>query len=166
MASRDIRPQSARAASAIPEIIDLEHGTKRDHTDDRLTPNTPNLNLDHVEPFGLSTWTRRLSERTPAPVARWSRKTAEWVQGPKPQKKYTITPFFERWQTLPVRLLARLPQWARICCYLVACIIWIVVFAVVISDAGDSSDVQGLGAPIKLSCVNNLWYVYTIDQTV
>lgn len=136
---------------AVPETIDLEHGTKRDPSRDRVAPNGQNLEV-------TPQWRKRLSARTPAPVARWNRKVVDWIKGPKPLSRYTITPFLERWQTLPVRLLARLPEWLRICVYAAACIVWIVVFAVVISDGGLPSDIGGLGAPVKLSCINNLWY--------
>lgn len=147
---------------AVPETIDLEHGTKRDPSRDRVAPN--GQNLDAVAPHRQSShtpqWRKRFSARTPAPVARWSRKVVDWVRGPKPPSRYTITPFLERWQTLPVRVLARLPEWLRICVYAAACIVWIVVFAVVISDGGLPSDIGGFGAPVKLSCVNNLWYAF------
>ncbi|KAL1793214.1 hypothetical protein ACET3X_008196 [Alternaria dauci] len=143
----------------VPETIDLEHGTKRDHTRDRGT--LSGQNIAHVAPHRQSRrtlpWTRKLGECTPAPVARWSRKAVEWVQGPKPPSRYTITPFLERWQTLPVRLLARWPEWVRTCIYAIACVVWIVIFAVVVSDGALPSDIGGFGAPVKLSCVNNLW---------
>jgi hypothetical protein len=154
MAARDT------SDGVVPETIDLEHGTKRDHSRDRVTPS--GQDIGQVAPhrqFGqIPPWTRKLRDRTPAPVARWSRKVVEWGKGPKPPSRYTITPFLERWQTLPVRLLARLPEWMRICIYAAACVIWIVIFAVVISDGGLPSDIGGFGAPVKLSCVNNLWY--------
>jgi hypothetical protein len=155
MAARDTSDR------VVPEIIDLENGTKRDHNRDRVTPS--DQSIEQVAPHRQSRhsppWTRKLRERTPAPVARWSRKVVEWVKGPKPSSRHTITPLLERWQTLPVRVLAWLPEWARLCIYAAACVIWIVVFAVVISDGGLPSDIGGFGAPVKLSCVNNLWYV-------
>ncbi|CAN9392889.1 unnamed protein product [Alternaria alternata] len=120
----------------VPETIDLEHGTKRDDNRDRVTPSGQSTELvaPHRQSRRTPPWTRKLGECTPAPVARWGRKVVEWVKGPKPPSRYTITPFLERWQTLPVRLLARLPEWERICIYAIACVVWIVTFAVVVSD--------------------------------
>jgi hypothetical protein len=145
---------------AVPETIELEHGTKRDDNHDRVAPRGQSIELiaPHRQSSHTSPWGKKMRARTPAPVARWSRKVVEWARGPKPSSKYTITPFLERWQTLPVRLLARLPAWMRICVYFAACLIWIVIFAVVLSDGGLPSDIGGFGAPVKLSCVNNLWY--------
>ncbi|CAN9406908.1 unnamed protein product [Alternaria alternata] len=96
----------------VPETIDLEHGTKRDDNRDRVTPSGQSTELvaPHRQSRRTPPWTRKLGECTPAPVARWGRKAVEWVKGPKPPSRYTITPFLERWQTLPVRLLARLPE--------------------------------------------------------
>ncbi|KAG9196499.1 hypothetical protein G6011_01620 [Alternaria panax] len=143
----------------VPEAIDLEHGTKRDHNRDRVTPsgqNTENA-APHHQLGRTPPWTRKLRDCTPAPVVRWSRKVGAWAKGPKPPSRLTITPVLERWQTLPVRLLARLPGWMRICIYAVTCALWIIVFAVVLSNGRLPSDIGGLGAPVKLSCVNNLW---------
>ena len=147
----------------VPETIDLEHGTKRDDNRDRVTPSGQSTELvaPHRQSRRAPPWTSKLGECTPAPVARWGRKVVEWVKGPKPPSRYTITPFLERWQTLPVGLLARLPEWARICIYAIACVVWIVTFAVVVSDGGLPSDIGGFGAPVKLSCVNNLWYGFS-----
>jgi hypothetical protein len=158
MAARET-PKSARATSTVPEIIDLEHGTNRDSNHDQGTQST--LNVGHAVPPRHSadapSWKQQLRRRTPAPLARWSRKAVAWVKGPEPAKKYSITPLFERWQTLPIRLVARLPKWLRICSYGILCILWIVIFAVVISDRSLPSDIGGFGAPVRLSCVNNLW---------
>jgi hypothetical protein len=147
---------------AVPETtVDLEHGTKRDPSRDRVTPNGQNIEelvAPHRQSSHTPPWKRNFRARTPAPLVRWSRKVGAWVKGPKPPTKYTITPFLERWQTLPVRWLERLPEWMRICAYAAACITWIIVFALVISDGGLPADIGGFGAPVKLSCVNNLWY--------
>jgi hypothetical protein len=159
MAARDTASKSARARSTVPEVIDLEHGTNRDSNHNRETQS--DLGIDHVVPPRHSAntppWKRQLRQRTPAPLARWSRKAVGWVKGPEPAKRYSVTPFFERWQTLPIRLVTRFPKWLCICSYGILCILWIVIFAVVISNRSLPSDIGGFGAPVRLSCVNNLW---------
>jgi hypothetical protein len=152
--ARDTPSKSARAT--VPEIIDLKHGTNRDSN--RVTQSI--LDTDHVVPprhFSETPTWKKLRQRTPAPIARWARKAVEWVKGPTPATRYSITPLCERWQTSHIRLLARLPKWLRICSYAVVCILWIVIFAVVISDRSLPSDIGGYGAPVRLSCVSNLW---------
>jgi hypothetical protein len=148
MAARDTPSKTARAMSSststVLETIDLEDGTNRGGNHCRNTQSSPK-------------WKEQLRRRTLGLLARWSRKAVAWAQGPRPAKEYSITPFFERWQTLPTRLLARLPKWLRICSYGLLCILWTVIFAVVISDRSLPSDIGGFGAPVRLSCVNNLW---------
>lgn len=161
MSTRAIRPEITRAGSAITETIDLEPGTKRDHENSLVTSNGSSGQhaISHLRSDCVPAWQRKIEQYTPAPVARWGRKVGEWVKGPKPpRKKYAIHAWFERWQTLPTRSLARLPKWMRVGIYGIACILWIVIFAVVISDGALPSDIGGFGAPVKLSCENNLWY--------
>ena len=158
MLTRVVRPEMSRAGT---ETIDLEPGTKRDHDQNLATPD-----CSRREPAALHqrsnctpTWQRKMEQYTPAPVACWARKASEWAKGPKPQhKKYAIHAWGEHWQTLPARLLGQVPKWTRVCIYGIACITWIVIFALVISDGALPSDIGGFGAPVKLSCVNNLWY--------
>ncbi|KAF1945497.1 hypothetical protein EJ02DRAFT_509466 [Clathrospora elynae] len=162
--------KSARVTTTVPG--DVEDGTNGGHNHDRIVSRSStlsqegtrsktvtrrrSLDIEEVEPRHRS-WHRRVAQCTPAPVARWSRKGVSWIRGPEPPSVHRITPFFERWQTLPVRLLARLPQWLRICIFGIACILWVVVFAVILSDYSLPSNIGGFGAPVKLSCVNNLW---------
>jgi len=170
MATRDIPFKTARATSTLP--VDVEHGqassafTPDDTPSKAATPTRrPSLEIDDTPqryaqwPVASQWWTR-IAERTPAPVARCGGKVVDWVKGPDPPRIYHVTPFFERWQTLPVRLLARLPRWLRLCVFGIGCILWIVLFAVIIDHYGLPADIGGYGAPVRLSCVNNLWWVY------
>lgn len=174
----DIPPRSAATATTVPGALDLEHG-RPDHDPDPITSSGSSQSTPDGTPLKVVTPTRRRSleiedagprhqsrfapqwrkieEKVPAPVTRWARKGVRWIKGPEPSRTYRITPVLERWQTLPVRLLARLPKWLRICIYGIACILWIVIFGVVISDYSLPTNIGGFGAPVRLSCVNNLW---------
>ena len=159
---------------------DVEHGSRDAITpsaSSSLTPEEPrskaatptprrSLEVEDAAPGNRSLrarriWTR-LETKLPAPVARWSRKAAGWLKGPEPPRIYRITPFLERIQTFPVRQLARLPQWVRACLYLVAFVLWAVLFAVILTNYSLPTNLAGFGAPVPLSCVTNLWYEWSI----
>lgn len=178
MAARDTPSKSARSTIAN---VDLEPGLDHDQItpsgSSSLTPDhgpskpsTPTLRdslqlddgITHARPNTTSSlWRfRRKMERTiPRPVVDIPKKIMNWVRGPEPPRIYKITPFFERWQTLPVRTFARLPRWLRICIFGIACILWITIFGVVVSGYSLPSNIGGFGAPVRLACVANLWYV-------
>ncbi|CAO2649080.1 Nn.00g100290.m01.CDS01 [Neocucurbitaria sp. VM-36] len=179
MAARGNPSKSARVSTTVPLDPDLEHGS-HEHDGDRIIPSgsysvtpdgpgskaaTPSLRrsleiddgtLRHQSTFALQ-WRKRIGHRIPAPIAHYGDKIVTWIRGPKPPRIYRITPFFERWQTLPVRFLARLPKWLRICIYSIFCILWIVLFAVILSEYGLPENIGGLGAPVRLGCVDSLW---------
>lgn len=156
---------------------DVEHGSRDTITpsaSSSLTPEeprstaatpTPRKSLeieDTAQPQRTSpawrTWSN-FEARLPAPVARASRKTVGWLKGPEPPKTYQITPVLERFQTLPVRTLARLPRWARAGIFLAAFVLWAVLFAVILTNFSTPTNFAGYGAPVALSCVTSLWYV-------
>ena len=119
------------------------------------------LEIENVEaaprqPSFATQW-ERIEKKVPRPFVRCGRKIVDWVQGPKPPRAYMIVPILERWQTLPARLLARFPKLLRICIFSIVCIVWIVLFAVIISKDDLPSNFGGLGAPVRLGCVANLW---------
>lgn len=169
MAAHDIPAKSAHATSTT---LDLEHG--RDDPN-AITPSasslsspegprskaaTPtvrrSLEVEDVVPRhsrGAFALPRALEEKVPRSVLRWSRKTADWVRGPPDAQLHRIKPLWERWQTLPVRTLARLPRGLRWAVYAVACVLWVVIFAVVVNNYSLPRQVVSLG------CVASLWYV-------
>lgn len=167
MATRD-SPRKTASATTTALGGDLELGN-RDH--DRITPiqSTPDgisskaatpsargsLEV-HSPGAGASRWTR-IEEKLPAPLTRCKNTIVDWFKGPKPPRTYRIVPLFERWQTFPARLLARLPKLLRICIFGMACLVWIVVFAVIIKKNDVQSGIGGFGAPLRLSCVTNIW---------
>lgn len=125
-------------------------------------PATPTLrhSLDIASPplhEPTPQWRTTINRKTPVPVARFARKVATWVKGPQPPRRHTIAPLWERWQTFPTRMLGRLPKWLRVADYAIACVLWVVIFGVVVSSYGFPSDIGGWGAPVRLACVNNLW---------
>lgn len=101
----------------------------------------------------------RIREKLPAPVTRMSQKVVDWVKGPQPPTKHAIKPLLERVQTFPVRVLGRLPSWMRVGLYGGGCVLWVVLFAVILTQNSMPNDIAGYGAPTELSCVANLWYV-------
>ncbi|KAF2832286.1 hypothetical protein CC86DRAFT_88154 [Ophiobolus disseminans] len=103
------------------------------------------------------TWWTRLEAKLPAPVGRCRRQAAGWLTGPEPAGRYCITPFLERFQTWPVRLLGRLPPWARVCVYLAGFGLWAALFGVILTNYSLPANLAGYGAPVPLSCVANLW---------
>lgn len=58
-----------------------------------------------------------------------------------------------------MHVLGRLPKLIAIGTYGVACLLWAVLFGVIVSEASLPGDIGGFGAPVKLSCVAQLWYV-------
>jgi hypothetical protein len=164
-------PNAATTAS-----IDLEHGDR-----DRITPSgsssltpdgprskaatpRPSLEIEEVVPRHRARHTQRiwmrLEAKLPAPVRKCGRQTVAWLEGPKPPRKHCIKPFFECVQTFPARLPGRLPAWARLIIYIVLFVIWAVIFGVILTNYSLPSNIGGFGAPARLSCVTNLWYVY------
>jgi hypothetical protein len=169
--------KSAANATAIPIEIDVEHGNHDAITpsaSSSFTPNEPrskaatptlrrSLEVEDVAPRHHTfqtprIWTK-LEARLPAPVVRSSHKVVGWIKGPVPPRPYHIAPVFERLQTLPVRLLARLPRWIRSCIYAAAFVLWAVLFGVVLTNYSMPTNLAGFGAPVALSCVTNLWQV-------
>jgi hypothetical protein len=176
MALRDMLSDKTADATTI----DLEHGRR-----DQITGTTPSastsfapdeprskavtptlrrsLEVEDTEPrqhtHQVSRVWRGLEAKLPAPVARWNRKSVAWIKGPEPPIRHRINPIFERIQTLPVRLLARLPRWIRACIYAVGCVLWAVLFGVILTNYSLPTNFAGFGSPRALSCVANLWYV-------
>jgi hypothetical protein len=175
---------STKAPNATARPIDLEYGNRDQITpsaSSSLTPDEPrskavtptlrrSLEIEDAVPRHRTfhtprIWTK-LEAKLPTPLSKSSRKVVNWIKGPAIPRTYSITPFFERVQTLPARLLARLPQWARLGIYVVAFIVWAVIFGVILTNYSLPSNIGGFGAPVALSCVTNLWYVlYTDDDT-
>ncbi|KAF2133920.1 hypothetical protein P153DRAFT_281094 [Dothidotthia symphoricarpi CBS 119687] len=149
--------------------MDVERGvnqiTPSDSPDESrsklATPDTrQSLDVEDVVPRNRSFFTprwKKIEQKVPPPVIRCSRKVVSWVKGPDPPRAYRIDPFFERVQTFPARTVTRLPKLAVICVYCIACLLWIVLFGVIISDYSLPSNIGGLGAPVRLSCVAQLW---------
>ena len=165
--------------------LDLEHGTPSSGrtSNDITAPHLPSSKstvpsvqpLDVVEPQPHPRFLARpcswVATHAPTPLARCCRKVVTWVQGPVPPRTHRITPYFERAQTYPNRLVARLPQGLRACVYAAACVLWVVLFGTIITQFGSSgnrdvSGGKGLGNPIKLSCVSSMWYVYFKDTSL
>lgn len=167
---------SKSAANATTVPIDLEHGDRDAITPSASSSLTPNearskaapptqrrsLEIGQYAPrhYTFHTpriWTR-LEAKLPAPIVRSNRKVAAWIKGPVPPRPYHITPLFECIQTLPARLLARLPRWLRVCTYAIAFVLWAVLFGVILTNYSMPTNLAGFGAPVALSCVTELWY--------
>jgi hypothetical protein len=170
------RPPAQAPAMMAPTDLDLEHGTPSSgRTSDDITAIPLRASktavssvqpLDVLEPQPQPKFLARprswISTHTPAPLTHCCRKVTAWIKGPVPPRTHHITPFFERAQTYPSRLVARLPRGVRACVYAAACVLWVVLFGTIITQFGSSGNQigdggQGLGTPIKLSCVASMW---------
>jgi hypothetical protein len=170
---RDMSSKPAANATTAP--VDLEHGCRDDITPSVSSSPTPDgsgskaatptprrsLELQDVAPHhgefhAPRMWTR-LHAKLPAPLLRLNHQAGLWLKGPEPPKIQRITPLLERIQTLPVRLLARLPRWMRVCIYLTTLVVWAVLFGVIITNYSMPTNLAGFGAPVALSCVTSLW---------
>jgi hypothetical protein len=166
--------RSAATATAAP--VDLESGGSRDQIaasgSSSFTPDdtpskaaTPRRSLDFEDrqpvqrSFVTKIW-RKAEEKLPTPVMRWSRKAVGWIEGPEPPVLHRINPLFEPIQTYPSRLVARLPKPVRFCLFAAAFILWVVLFGVIISDFSLPTNLAGYGAPVRLGCAAQLWYVH------
>jgi hypothetical protein len=162
---------------------DLEHGNRDAITpsaSSSLTPDgprskaatpTPRRSLEiedavprHQTSQAQRIWTK-IEARLPAPIARYGDEAVAWLKGPEPPRTYRITPFLERSQTFPVRMLARLPQWSRACIYIVAFVVWAVLFGVILTNYSITTNFAGFGPPVPLSCVTTLWYISTLKPS-
>jgi hypothetical protein len=120
------------------------------------------LSDDHAASHPRDRWRdspqgKRVHDRVPPPISRVAHKVAQWARGPQPPRRYHIKPLLEPAQTLPLRLMARLPRLARICVFICAFVLWVVLFGVLISKFAFPDNFQGFGSPVRLSCTNKLW---------
>ncbi|KAH8726269.1 hypothetical protein GQ44DRAFT_706037 [Phaeosphaeriaceae sp. PMI808] len=141
------------AATTVP--VDVEQGSG-DQIPSIASSSTPAEQRSKTETYTPQILTT-LKARLPASIARWNDKAVGWIKGPEPPKKYYIVPLLERVQTFPVRLLGRLPPWARVCIYSITFVLWAVLFGVILTNYSLPSNLAGFGAPVRLSCVTNLW---------
>ena len=153
---RDIENPDAIDRSTTPRPFD-------EHPSEFATPDS-RLSGEYAATHPRSRWRdsprwKTVHERIPAPLSRAAHKVAQWARGPQPPKEYHIKPLFEQVQIFPIRLLARLPRLARICIFICAFMLWIVLFGVLISKFAFPDNFEGFGAPVRLSCVARPWYV-------
>lgn len=141
MAPSDHAVNAGLTSTSLP--VDVEHDNHH------ITPAGPQ------EKSG-GKWST-VEQQLPAPIVRCGRKLIDWVKGPVPRHTYTINPLLKPAQETPIRLLRRLPWWVRVCVYIIACILWIVLFALLLTRFSLPSDIAGFGPPLSLSCVANLW---------
>lgn len=167
-------PHKSPVATTVPVDDDIERNQTTPDSSSSATPNhdrskavTPVSRRSFEIEDGASRrpssrperiWSQ-LVAKMPAPATRYGRKVVEWVKGPQPARPHAIKPVLERFQTFPVKLLGRLPPWARLVVYAVAFVLWAVLFAVILTNYSLPTNFAGFGAPVALSCVSNLWYV-------
>jgi hypothetical protein len=153
--------KSGAQASSTPVDIELAPDTSSSTNIPNAKPHTPTprRSLEIEDPGRQSRIRTRFEKYIPPSVVRWNDKLVTWVKGPSPPQKHTISPLFESLQTFPVRTLARLPSWLRAGIYLALCILWAVLFAVILTNYSLPTNLAGFGKPMGLSCVTNLWYV-------
>jgi hypothetical protein len=165
-------PESPRK-SEDPTVIDLENGGDRSRTTSSLEiqgagssqNDTPGLrgSLEYQENTGAvpAPWKRHwktISSKIPQPIPRWSRKAVDWIKGPQPPQVLRVNPFFEKIQTFPIRIMSRMPKFARIAILFLTFVLWVVIFGVILSKFALPSNIGGFGTPVRLGCVSRLWY--------
>jgi len=94
--------------------------------------------------------------RVPPYIVIW-----RWMQGPNPPKDVTFTPFFAKWQDLPLRLLYRgrlRRRKLQLALLLLFWFAWLTTFITVIHNSRFTSKVNGQN-PYFISCSSVLWYV-------
>ncbi|KAH6612446.1 hypothetical protein C7974DRAFT_346017 [Boeremia exigua] len=157
--------KSPATASTAP--VDLEPGLAPSGSSSAAPgtpkPVTPRTSLDFEDraraprrPRAARAWSS-VEKRLPTPAVRWGRNGLRWIRGPAAPAPHRITPVCERAQTLPARVLARIPQPLRACVFGAVFVLWAVLFAVRISAFGLPGDVAGFGAPVRLGCAAQLW---------
>lgn len=162
-------------ATAEPTFTDIEQGRRHENDASQSSTGADSSENDTSESRGssgdldrpgskLAAQWETLRGRLPAPIVRYTGKAVEWIRGPQPPKTYRIDPLFENIQTLPIRLLGRLPKIPRLAILFLAFVIWVVVFGVIISGRGLPADIGGFGRPVRLACTTRLWYVLQIIQ--
>lgn len=82
-----------------------------------------------------------------------------FLRGPEPLHKHRIKPFFESFQTAPVRAFNRLFPNVRL--QIVALVafhaLWAVVFLTILNWSVVGPEIPGYGMPNRLSCGSTLW---------
>jgi hypothetical protein len=88
----------------------------------------------------------------------WS-ATARWVRGPQPPRPWRITPYAERWQTLPVRALDRFfPKRKHRAALLIGFYAaWLLTFSLLLKKSAFAEEMEGYGAPVNIGCLARFW---------
>lgn len=175
---------SPHPKSASPNVLDVENGDRIEldskgssrgessFINTTIPPHASSMTNSegetaraHQHPWYESARWKDVERKLPTPLTRCTRAVWNWLNGPQPSRRHRIKPFFEPVQTFHTRLLARLPRVFRICIFVAAFMLWIVVFGVVLKNHSLPSDIAGFGAPVKLSCTNKLWYVLSLHSS-
>jgi hypothetical protein len=90
----------------------------------------------------------------------WS-AIARWVRGPQPPRPWKITPYCERWQTLPGRTLDQFFPKQRHKAALLAGFYaaWLLTFSLLLKKSAFATEVEGYGAPVNVGCLARFWSV-------
>ncbi|CAI6341764.1 unnamed protein product [Periconia digitata] len=154
-----------------PHAVDVEHGSRIELGSSRVWSGEDNSinaspqnygNGEGVSPraqqdqwYNTPRW-RAFKSKIPSPLTRCTRTISNWMKGPQPSRRHRITPLWEPVQTFHIRLV-RLPRLFKVCIFVCAFMLWLVVFGVLLDTHGLPDDIAGFGAPVKLSCTNKLW---------
>jgi hypothetical protein len=95
----------------------------------------------------------------PYPVRRFSKAAARWARGPPTPRPYKIEPFYPEIQRAPLRLLDRyVPRRRhRVWLTFAYAAVWIVTYALVMSQGQKASELPGYGIPGDIGCGNTYW---------
>lgn len=83
----------------------------------------------------------------------------DFLRGPQAPRRHRIRPFFENFQTAPLRLVNRLfPNLkARVIVIFLVLAIWSAMFLLILNQSIAGPDIPGYGKPNRLSCGTKLW---------
>ncbi|KAF2280841.1 uncharacterized protein EI97DRAFT_497584 [Westerdykella ornata] len=157
--------ESSKTEQAISTSIEVENGTRpQDGSSQNVQQGSHEMSTSIErgrDQQYASQWHRRrkrILDRLPIPVQRYSRKIVAWIKGPQPPRIHRISPFLEKVQGRPFRLLLRFPKSVRVGLVMLLFVVWVVLFGVILSKFSLPADIAGYGPPVKLACTTRPWF--------
>lgn len=84
---------------------------------------------------------------------------SSFLRGPNPPRKHRIKPFFESFQTAPIRVVKRLfPSLrSKVIALIAFYAVWGAIFVTILNWSVVGPEIPGYGMPNRLSCGARLW---------
>lgn len=159
-ANGDSGPSSANDLSKSVPLKDLESGTSENAQEPDRSDNSLDLAEDEVGQGLLGGRSNRhtYSSDVSQNSARF-RWCSTFLKGPDPPRKHRIKPFFETFQTAPIRMIERLIPNSRLRVVTLIAIhaLWATLFLAILNWSMVGPEIPGYGMPNRLSCGARLW---------